>query len=89
MMRERARSLPDLLKGAADGTNPFVYIKGSTVTLVDAAKHYLGPGDVAMTVPDNFPLGTYTVQGVIRDLAGNETTVTLKLIVTGIAPRPF
>ena len=31
----------DYLKAAVDGTNPFVYIKGSTVTLVDAAKHDL------------------------------------------------
>ena len=50
------------LKAPADGTNPFVYIKGSSVTLVDAAKHDLQAGDVAMTVPDDFPLGTYTVR---------------------------
>ena len=44
----------DYLKAAADGTNPFVYIKGSTVTLVDAAKHDLqGRADVDMTVPDD------------------------------------
>ena len=38
-----ARGVPEpfltYLNVAADGTNPFVYIKGSTVTLVDAAKH--------------------------------------------------
>ena len=73
------------LNSAAYGVNPFVYIRanGLVLSLVDAAKHDLGGVDVAMTVPDTFPLGTYTVQGVVRDLAGNETTVTLTLIVTG------
>ena len=84
------RGVPDpfltYLKAAADGLNPFVYIKGSTVTLVDAAKHDILSTDVAMTVPDDFPLGTYTVQGVIRDVAGNATPVTLKLIVSGNRP---
>ena len=74
------------LKDAADSTNPFVYIRGSTVTLVDAAKRDLQTVDDPMTVPDTFPSGTYTVQGVIRDLAGNETTVTLILKVAGPAP---
>ena len=86
-----ARGVPEpfltYLKGAADGTNPFVYIKGSTVTLVDAAKHDILSTDVDMTVPDDFPLGTYTVQGKIRDVAGNETTVTLILMVAGTAWR--
>jgi len=79
-------SVPDFLgylQDAADGVNPFVYIKGADITLVDAAKHDLLASDVDMTVPDDFPLGTYTVEGVVRDEAGNETTVTLKLIVTG------
>ena len=80
-----ARGVPEpylaFLKGAADGINPFVYIKGTTVKLVDAAKHAIAGSDVDMTIPDNFPLGTYTVRGVIKDAAGNETTVTLKLIV--------
>ena len=52
------------LNAAADGTNPFVYIKvAECVTLVDAAKHAILSMDVAMTVPDDFPLGTYTVAG--------------------------
>ena len=78
------------LNSAADGVNPFVYIKadGLMLSLVDAARHDLGGVDVAMTVPDTFPLGTYTVQGVVRDLAGNETTVTLILIVTGDREEP-
>ena len=76
------------LNDAADSINPFVYIKGSTVTLVDAAKHDLLSTDVDMTVPDDYPLGTYTVQGVIRDLAGNEKTVTLILKVDGDRVAP-
>lgn len=76
----------EYLKAAAEGSNPFVYIKGDPefdfgLSLVDAAKHDLASVDVDMTVPDNFPEGTYTVQGMIKDEAGNETTVTLKLIV--------
>ena len=78
------------LNDAADGIKPFVYINGSTVKLVDAAKHdLLGGADVDMTVPDSFPLGTYTVQGVIKDVAGNETTVTLKLVVSGDRVAPI
>ncbi len=81
-----ARGVPSdflaYLDDAADGIKPFVYINGATVTLVDAAKHDLIFTDVDMTVPDDFPLGTYTVQGQIQDLAGNPTTVTLKLVVT-------
>ena len=41
------------------------------MTLVDAAKHDIQDVDVDMTVPDDFPLGSYTVAGKIRDLAGN------------------
>jgi len=81
-----ARGVPDpylaYLNGAADGLNPFVYINGSTVKLVDGAKYFVQSADVDMTVPDNFPLGTYTVEGKIADMAGNETAVKLILIVT-------
>ena len=76
------------LNDAADGINPFVYIDGFTVSLVDAAQHDLVPQDVPMVVPDDFPLGTYTVEGKIKDLAGNETTVTLILVVTGDRVAP-
>lgn len=69
------------LQDAVDGSNPFVYIKGKTVRLVDAAKWDLLTEEHDMTVPDDFPLGTYTVEGEIEDEAGNPTTVTLKLIV--------
>ncbi|MGI6375415.1 MAG: InlB B-repeat-containing protein [Anaerolineae bacterium] len=83
-----ARGVPEpalsYLKGAAAGTNPFVYIRGSTVALVDAAQHDLDSVDVDMTVPDDYPLGTYTLRGQITDLAGNATDVTLILIVEGL-----
>ncbi len=55
---------------------------------MDAAKHDLGAVDVDMTVPDDYPLGTYTVQGQITDLAGNQTTVTLILVVSGDRTPP-
>ena len=80
-----ARGVPtpylEYLTDAVDGINPFVYIKGTTIKLVDAAKHDIAQTDDDMTIPDDFPVGTYTVQGVVTDAAGNETTVTLKLIV--------
>ena len=70
------------LQDAADGVNPFVYIDGTTVLLVDAAKHDIAAIDVPMTIPDDYPLGTYTVEGVITDLAGNDTPVTLIIVIT-------
>jgi len=74
---------------AAYGNEPFVYIKGTTVRLVDAAKWDLLAEEHDMTVPDDFPLGTYTVEGQIEDEAGNPTTVTLILVVSGdrVAPE--
>ncbi|MBN1321444.1 MAG: IPT/TIG domain-containing protein [Thermoleophilia bacterium] len=88
-----ARGVPEpylaYLKSAAAGgasDKPFVYIKGSTVKLVDAAKHDLASTDVDMTIPGDFPEGTYVVRGTIKDTAGNSTTVTLKLIIQHVAP---
>ena len=83
-----ARGVPEpfltYLNGAADGTNSFVFINGNTIKLVDAARHViLGGVDTDMAVPANYPLETYVVEGKIKDLAGNEQTVTLTLIVTG------
>jgi uncharacterized protein YqcC (DUF446 family) len=72
------------LMDAADGINPFVYIKGQadlSVMLVDAAQHDLGKTDMGMIVPDDFPVGTFTVEGEIEDLAGNKTLVTLILVI--------
>ena len=76
------------LIGAANRTNPFVYINGTTVKLVDGAKYFVQSTDADMTVPDDFPLGEYSVAGKIKDLAGNESTVTLKLIVAGDRTPP-
>ncbi len=80
-----ARGVPEpylsYLIDAAYGNEPFVYIKGTTVRLVDAAKWDLLAEEHDMTVPDDFPLGTYTVEGQIEDEAGNPTTVTLILVV--------
>src|SRR5690606_12945139 len=75
---------------AADGVNPFVYIKEAalSLSLVDAAKHDIQSIDVDMTVPDDFPLGTYVVRGMVADEAGNETEVTLILSVTGDRVSP-
>ena len=73
---------------AANGDEPFVYINGTTVKLVDGAKYFVQSIDADMTVPDDFPLGTYTVAGVIKDLAGNESTVTLILVVAGDRVAP-
>jgi hypothetical protein len=82
-----ARGTPEpylsYLQAAVDGTQPYVYIQGTSVTLVDAARHDIQGVDVAMTVPDDYPLGTYTVAGEIRDLIGNATAVTLTLIIAG------
>ncbi len=89
-----ARGTPDpyltYLNDAADGVNPFVYIKEAalSLSLVDAAKHDIQSTDVDMTVPDDFPLGTYVVRGMVADVAGNETEVTLILIVTGDRVSP-
>ncbi|MFA6552197.1 MAG: Ig-like domain-containing protein [Candidatus Paceibacterota bacterium] len=77
------------LKNAVDGNNPFVYINGTTIKLVDAARHdILGGADTDMAIPDNYPLGTYIVEGKIKDIAGNEKIVTLKLIIAGSATVP-
>ena len=41
-----------------------------------------------MRIPGDYPLGTYIVSGVIKDVAGNPTTVTYKLIVAGDRTSP-
>jgi hypothetical protein len=78
------------LIAALDGaTHPFAYIDGSTVKLADAAKYDLMGGVKSdMDIPDNYPLGTYVVEGKIKDLAGNEQTVTYTLKVTGDRVSP-
>jgi len=80
-----ARNVPEpfltYLKDAVDGTNPFVYIKGNTIRLIDAARHDILGTDTDMAIPGDYPLGTYVVSGKIYDLAGNEVIVIYKLIV--------
>ena len=77
------------LIAAANGTEPFAYINGSTVLLVDGAKHEFNPStDVAMTIPGDFPFGTYTVEGTIVDESGCETPVTFILKVEGDRTPP-
>jgi hypothetical protein len=75
------------LDGAAAGTMPFAYIKtvgDTSIKILDGAQYTLNSQkETDMIVPDNFPLGTYTVTGQIQDLAGNYTTVTFILKVVG------
>jgi hypothetical protein len=73
------------LNAAATGTVPFVYLKadGTTLSLVDGAKYDIQGTDAPMTVPDDFPIGAYTVAGTVADAAGNTTVVTFKLVVAG------
>ena len=86
----RNRGVPEpylsYLIAAANGEEPFVYIKGDVeggtfpVRLVDAAqKANEGNIDVGMIIPDDFPVGTFTVEGKIIDLDDHETDVTLIL----------
>jgi len=79
------RGTPDpyltYLKAAVDGTQPFAFINGSTLKLVDAARYTYNNVDTDMAVPGDYPLGTYTLSGQIQDLAGNSTAVTYKLIL--------
>jgi hypothetical protein len=81
------------LIAALDGvTHPFAYITtdgSNNLVLHDAAQYDLaGNLTVGMIVPDNYPLGTYPVQGTARDAAGNGRPVSLSLIVTGELTAP-
>jgi hypothetical protein len=80
----------EYLDAAAVGTQPFAYIKtgGTNVQLLDGAQYTLASVEKDMIIPDNYPLGTYTVSGKIHDLAGNEQTVTFILIVAGDRVAP-
>ena len=89
-----ARTMPsnfrDYLKNAAQmtqGSNPFAYIDGSTQMLVDAAKHDLVPYDTHMTIPGDYPTGTYTVRGTVWDEAVEcQTNVEYKLKISLCLP---
>ena len=81
------------LIAALDGvTQPFAYVTtdgSNNLVLHDAAQYDLaGNLTVGMIVPDDYPLGTYPVQGTARDAAGNGTPVSLSLIVTGDRTPP-
>jgi hypothetical protein len=79
------------LNDAAAGNQPFAYIKtsGTTIKLLDGAQYTLSSGTVekGMIVPGNYPLGTYTVIGQIKDVAGNEKTVIFNLIIKILLPE--
>jgi len=86
-----ARGVPEpfltYLKNAVDGVNPFAYIKGDGTTnikLIDSAKHDILTADTDMAIPDDYPLGTYTVQGILTNLSGDgNTTVTFIINIVG------
>jgi hypothetical protein len=74
------------LKDAVDGVEPFVYIMGPTGSLFlqDAAQwDVYSNNPSSMRIPGDYPIGVYTVQGVVNDGGSGETTVTYKLIVSG------
>jgi len=90
-----ARGVPEpfltYLKNATDESSPFAYIKGdgtTNVQLVDAAMHDLAHTDVDMTIPDDYPLGTYTVQGTIINSSedGNSTVTFILHIIDDMIP---
>jgi hypothetical protein len=91
-----ARTMPtayrDYLKDAANysvypcQSHPFAYIKGSNQSLVDAAKHDLVPYDTHMTIPGDYPTGTYTVKGTVTDGFGCYADITYKLIISRCLP---
>ncbi|NLA86159.1 MAG: S-layer homology domain-containing protein, partial [Clostridiales bacterium] len=73
------------LLAALAGTNAFAYIKagtGDTVKLLDGAQYTLDSKSISMVIPGNYPLGTYVLNGQIKDVAGNMTDLTYKLSVT-------
>ncbi|MFY9152763.1 MAG: immunoglobulin-like domain-containing protein [Prolixibacteraceae bacterium] len=79
------------LNGAAAGVLPFAYIKtgGTDIRILDGAQYTLNSqAEVDLIVPDNFPLGTYTVTGTVHDLAENSIQVTYILNVTGDRIKP-
>jgi len=81
------RGLPalylDYLIDAAAGSNPFAYISGVDITLLDAAKHNIDDLDVPLAIPDDFPNGSYTFSGKINDPSGNESDVSFILVISG------
>jgi len=81
-----ARALPEAQRtymlGVANAVNPFAYIKGDTLQLLDAFQHDAQSTDIDLQIPDDFPIGVYTLSGSISDPAGNSSPVTFLLQVT-------
>jgi hypothetical protein len=76
----------DYLIDAAYGIEPFAYVDGGTELLVDAAQYDLQCNTNPMTIPGDYPTGTYTVRGYLYDLDGFYTVVTYKLKISRCLP---
>ena len=77
----------DYLIDAAYGDKPFAYVDGCDELLIDGAKYYLYWIKDDMTIPGDYPYGTYTVQGKVYDeCEENYTTVTYTLIISSCLP---
>jgi hypothetical protein len=66
-------------KDVAGGNKPFAYIETNgtaAIKILDGAQKYLANISTDMSVPGNYPIGTYTLTGTIHDLALNSTVVT-------------
>ena len=77
----------DYLKAAADEDEPFALINGATEFLADAAKWYVGHFEDHMTIPGDYPTGTYTViSEELVDECECTAIVTYKLIISRCFP---
>lgn len=82
-------TMPDFYRNylidALDGSSPFAYITGdeeNNLFLHDAAQYDLAQNySIGMVIPDDYPVGVYPVEGVVKDLAGNPTTAAYTLVV--------
>lgn len=81
------------LTGAANGTNPFAYIKGNgfdeNVELIDGAKFNVpvyGVVEEEMIVPGDYIPGVYSLSGSILDSANNHTIVNYSLVIDDTPP---
>ncbi len=67
------------LKDVVTGNKPFAYIDTSNTTaikILDGAQKYLANIKTDMSIPGNYPAGTYTLTGIIHDIALNPATIT-------------
>jgi hypothetical protein len=80
--------------GALAGTQPFFYLKATgtggsqTYSLVDGFVYdAYNPGtETTLRIDGDYPYGTYTYTGTIRDIAGNPTVLTITLNVIDRTP---